>query len=298
MSWNGCRSRYVAMRGRRRDLGATRSTLLRQQTTGARAPASRASGRRVNAVGPPGRLGARSKPGPRPPGRAPPPAASSSPSRPCPACKPGVSTKITWACGRWRIPVIRVRVVWGRRETMAIFSPTSRLSNVDLPTFGRPTSATNPARCAAPVSAEGKSRPRAARVPAGAGRGPGSARARSCMRRACAGRASSQPARWRMPWITRRSSSSATDTPTAAACRAAVSAETMTSPRSGAGPGPPRSKASTSVRRREPRKRALRRRIVGSSTTVTCTSAFARPSAPSATRATARKRGSETRIRD
>src|SRR5438552_15693317 len=29
---------------------------------------------------------------------------------------------------------------------MAIFSPTSRLSSVDLPTLGRPTSATKPAR--------------------------------------------------------------------------------------------------------------------------------------------------------
>src|SRR5439155_25370427 len=44
------------------------------------------------------------------------------------------------------MPVMRVRVVWGRRETMAIFSPTSRLSSVDLSTLGRPTSATKPAR--------------------------------------------------------------------------------------------------------------------------------------------------------
>src|SRR5439155_5118492 len=44
------------------------------------------------------------------------------------------------------MPVMRVRVVCGRRETMAIFSPTSRLSSVDLPTLGRPTSATKPAR--------------------------------------------------------------------------------------------------------------------------------------------------------
>lgn len=33
---------------------------------------------------------------------------------------------------------MRLRVVWGLFETMAIFSPTRALVSVDLPTFGRP----------------------------------------------------------------------------------------------------------------------------------------------------------------
>ena len=37
-------------------------------------------------------------------------------------------------------------MVCGRGETMAIFSPSTRLSRVDLPTLGRPRMATNPAR--------------------------------------------------------------------------------------------------------------------------------------------------------
>ncbi len=40
--------------------------------------------------------------------------------------------------------MMRVRVVCGLGETMAIFSPISRLSSVLLPTFGRPMSAANP----------------------------------------------------------------------------------------------------------------------------------------------------------
>src|SRR5918996_5054316 len=59
---------------------------------------------------------------------------------------PGVSTNTIWAPGWLAIPVIRFRVVWGRGETMASFSPTSRFRRVDFPAFGRPTSATNPAR--------------------------------------------------------------------------------------------------------------------------------------------------------
>src|SRR5688572_9316673 len=42
------------------------------------------------------------------------------------------------------MPVMRLRVVWGLVETIATFSPTRTLSNVDFPTFGRPTSAMNP----------------------------------------------------------------------------------------------------------------------------------------------------------
>ena len=37
------------------------------------------------------------------------------------------------------MPQMRLRVVWGLLVTMAIFSPTSALSRVDLPTLGRPT---------------------------------------------------------------------------------------------------------------------------------------------------------------
>src|SRR5918998_4986940 len=36
------------------------------------------------------------------------------------------------------------RVVWGRGEVMETFAPTSRLTRVDLPTFGRPSTVTKP----------------------------------------------------------------------------------------------------------------------------------------------------------
>src|SRR5207302_7513973 len=62
-----------------------------------------------------------------------------------PACSPGVSTKTIWASGRLRMPVIRLRVVWGRGETMASFWPTSRFRSVDLPALGRPMRDTKPA---------------------------------------------------------------------------------------------------------------------------------------------------------
>src|SRR5262245_41062511 len=39
---------------------------------------------------------------------------------------------------------MRLRVVWGLSETMATFSPTRRLTSVDFPAFGRPTTATSP----------------------------------------------------------------------------------------------------------------------------------------------------------
>ena len=38
------------------------------------------------------------------------------------------------------------RVVCGLSETIAIFRPTSAFTSVDLPTFGRPTTATMPER--------------------------------------------------------------------------------------------------------------------------------------------------------
>ena len=47
------------------------------------------------------------------------------------------------------MPSSRLRVVCGLAVTIASFSPTSAFSSVDLPTFGRPSSATTPARCSA-----------------------------------------------------------------------------------------------------------------------------------------------------
>jgi hypothetical protein len=41
---------------------------------------------------------------------------------------------------------MRFRVVCGRGETIASFSPTRRFSRVDFPALGRPMSDTNPAR--------------------------------------------------------------------------------------------------------------------------------------------------------
>src|SRR4030042_3099263 len=59
---------------------------------------------------------------------------------------PGVSTKRIWAPGRVLTPIILLQVVWGLGETMAIFSPTRRLSRVDLPTLGLPIMGTTPER--------------------------------------------------------------------------------------------------------------------------------------------------------
>ncbi len=54
-------------------------------------------------------------------------------------CSPGVSTRISWASGRLTIPRIVWRVVCGRLEVIAIFSPpTSALVSVDLPVLGAP----------------------------------------------------------------------------------------------------------------------------------------------------------------
>src|SRR5438445_8199987 len=57
---------------------------------------------------------------------------------------PGVSMSTTCASGRLTIPKMRLRVVCGTGVTMETFSPTSALTNVLLPAFGRPTTATNP----------------------------------------------------------------------------------------------------------------------------------------------------------
>ncbi len=59
---------------------------------------------------------------------------------------PGVSKSTIWAPGRFTTARMRLRVVWGLSETIATFWPTSRFTRVDLPTFGRPTTVTKPAR--------------------------------------------------------------------------------------------------------------------------------------------------------
>src|SRR5262245_29610660 len=159
ISWKAKAARHAAIRGSSFDLGATRSVLFTTAKTGQR-PGRRPSRPLVST-----RSGfsvasntkqtistsstARSAV-----------FAISSPRRLRPAWSPGVSMKTIWAEGRCLMPVMRVRVVWGRRDTMAIFSPTSRLSSVDLPTLGRPTRATKPARWVAPpISVREQSRP-------------------------------------------------------------------------------------------------------------------------------------------
>ena len=61
-------------------------------------------------------------------------------------CTPGRSTSTSWQSPLWCTPRIARRVVCGRSETIATFSPTTALMNVDLPTLGRPASATKPLR--------------------------------------------------------------------------------------------------------------------------------------------------------
>src|SRR5699024_7916127 len=51
------------------------------------------------------------------------------------------------ASSRVTMPRMARRVVCGFVEVIATFSPTSALVSVDLPTFGRPTRATQPERC-------------------------------------------------------------------------------------------------------------------------------------------------------
>ena len=58
--------------------------------------------------------------------------------------RPGVSTSTIWPSGRCSTPRTAERVVCGLSETMASFWPRRALSRVDLPTLGRPTSATSP----------------------------------------------------------------------------------------------------------------------------------------------------------
>src|SRR6266542_3710878 len=66
-------------------------------------------------------------------------------SSPVARWRPGVSKKASCAPSPFQTPRMRVRVVCGRGDTIAIFSRRTRLRSVDLPTFGRPTMATNPA---------------------------------------------------------------------------------------------------------------------------------------------------------
>ncbi|CFN74206.1 Uncharacterised protein [Bordetella pertussis] len=60
--------------------------------------------------------------------------------------KPGVSTNTNCSCSRVSTPWMRWRVVWALRDTIDILVPISALVRVDLPTLGRPTMATKPAR--------------------------------------------------------------------------------------------------------------------------------------------------------
>ena len=59
---------------------------------------------------------------------------------------PGVSTSTNCAASVVTIARRRLRVVCATGEVIATFSPTIRFTKVDLPTLGRPMSATNPER--------------------------------------------------------------------------------------------------------------------------------------------------------
>ena len=74
-----------------------------------------------------------------------------SPSRVRGRCRPGVSTRMSCPCSRCTMPRMARRVVCGFELVIATFSPTSAFVRVDLPTFGRPTIETNPARYSATV---------------------------------------------------------------------------------------------------------------------------------------------------
>ena len=59
---------------------------------------------------------------------------------------PGVSKNTSWSAPLVSTPIMRVRVVCGLRDTMAIFWPIIRLSREDLPTLGLPTIASSAER--------------------------------------------------------------------------------------------------------------------------------------------------------
>src|SRR3990170_755738 len=63
--------------------------------------------------------------------------------------KPGRSTRTSWydspgAVSPFAIPRMRRRVVCGLSDTIATLPPQSAFTSVDLPTFGRPATATKP----------------------------------------------------------------------------------------------------------------------------------------------------------
>ena len=72
-------------------------------------------------------------------------------------CTPGRSVSTSCTSSRVATPRIARRVVWGLSETIATLRPTIALTSVDLPTFGRPASATKPDRV--PSSATPRSPP-------------------------------------------------------------------------------------------------------------------------------------------
>jgi len=59
---------------------------------------------------------------------------------------PGVSTKTSCVFGSVKTPLIWCRVVWGLLDVIATFSPQIALTSEDFPTFGLPTTVTNPDR--------------------------------------------------------------------------------------------------------------------------------------------------------
>ena len=64
---------------------------------------------------------------------------------------PGRSVSTSWNSGVVSTPRIARRVVCGLSETIATLWPIIVLTSVDLPTFGRPASATNPDRLIAAI---------------------------------------------------------------------------------------------------------------------------------------------------
>src|SRR3989338_5815199 len=59
--------------------------------------------------------------------------------------RPGVSRKQAWNSGPSSMPRMRCRVVCGLCDTIDSLNLSSEFSRADLPTLGRPASATNPA---------------------------------------------------------------------------------------------------------------------------------------------------------
>jgi hypothetical protein len=59
---------------------------------------------------------------------------------------PGVSTRMIWVWPVMATPRTGKRVVWTFWVTIETLAPTMRLTRVDLPAFGAPMMAANPAR--------------------------------------------------------------------------------------------------------------------------------------------------------